>query len=190
MPVFLRRPVALLLAAASPWSLAVDGAQADDVVTVKAERQHYRSLSATGATKTDALLMDLPQSVRVLTGDLLRDAGVTTLAGALDLASGIAKQSPLGGLWDSYAMRGFTGDPNFGSDYMVNGFSSSRGYNGMRDGGNTQAVEVLKGPASALYGRGEPGGTVNITTKNRSSRLNTAPMFLSAVSRRAAPPWT
>lgn len=165
MSVFLRRPVALLFAAASPWSLAIDDVQADDVVTVKAERQHYRSLSATGATKTDALLMDLPQSVRVLTGDLLRDAGVTTLAGALDLASGISRQSPLGGLWDSYAMRGFTGDPNFGSDYMVNGFSSSRGYNGMRDGGNTQNVEVLKGPASALYGRGEPGGTVNIMTK-------------------------
>ena len=170
MSLFSRRPVALLLAAASPWSLAVDSAAADSapsdaVVTVSAERQHYRSLSATGATKTDALLMDLPQSVRVLTSDLLRDAGVTTLAGALDLASGIAKQSPLGGLWDSYAMRGFTGDPNFGSDYMVNGFSSSRGYNGMRDAGNTQNVEVLKGPASALYGRGEPGGTVNITTK-------------------------
>lgn len=164
MPLFLQRPMALLLAAASPLALA-DGPAVQDVVTVSAERQHYRSLSATGATKTDALLMDLPQSVRVLTSDLLRDAGVTTLAGALDLASGIAKQSPLGGLWDSYAMRGFTGDPNFGSDYMVNGFSSSRGYNGMRDAGNTQNVEVLKGPASALYGRGEPGGTVNITTK-------------------------
>ena len=164
MCLFLQRPMALLLAAASPLALA-DGPVVPDVVTVSAERQHYRSLSATGATKTDALLMDLPQSVRVLTGDLLRDAGVTTLAGALDLASGIAKQSPLGGLWDSYAMRGFTGDPNFGSDYMVNGFSSSRGYNGLRDAGNTQNVEVLKGPASALYGRGEPGGTVNITTK-------------------------
>jgi len=164
MSLFLRRPMALLLASASPLALA-DGPAVPDVVTVSAERQHYRSLSATGATKTDALLMDLPQSVRVLTGDLLRDAGVVTLAGALDLASGIARQSPLGGLWDSYAMRGFTGDPNFGSDYLVNGFSSSRGYNGMRDGGNTQNVEVLKGPASALYGRGEPGGTVNITTK-------------------------
>ncbi|PLY40150.1 TonB-dependent siderophore receptor [Janthinobacterium sp. ROICE36] len=156
--------MALLLAAASPLALA-DTVASPDVVTVNAERQHYRSLSATGATKTDALLMDLPQSVRVLTGELLRDAGVTTLAGALDLASGITRQSPLGGLWDSYAMRGFTGDPNFGSDYLVNGFSSSRGYNGMRDGGNTQNVEVLKGPASALYGRGEPGGTVNITTR-------------------------
>jgi iron complex outermembrane receptor protein len=62
-------------------------------------------------------------------------------------------------------MRGFTGDPNFGSDYMVNGFSSSRGYNGRRDVAGTQSIEILKGPASALYGRGEPGGTVNIVTK-------------------------
>jgi iron complex outermembrane receptor protein len=61
-------------------------------------------------------------------------------------------------------MRGFTGDPNFGSDYMVNGFSSSRGYNGMRDAAGTRSIEVLKGPAAALYGRGEPGGTVNIVT--------------------------
>jgi iron complex outermembrane receptor protein len=137
----------------------------DSVVVVKAGRQNYRALSATGATKTDTLLKDLPQSVRVLTADLLKDVGVTNLAGALDLASGISRQSNLGGLWDSYAMRGFTGDPNFGSDYLVNGFSSSRGYNGLRDSANTNSVEVLKGPASALYGRGEPGGTVNITTK-------------------------
>jgi iron complex outermembrane receptor protein len=134
-------------------------------VIVKAQRQNYRSLSATGATKTDTLIKDLPQAVRVLTSDLLKDVGVTSLAGALDLASGIVRQSNLGGLWDSYAMRGFTGDPNFGSDYMVNGFSSSRGYNGLRDSSSTNSVEVLKGPASALYGRGEPGGTVNITTK-------------------------
>jgi iron complex outermembrane receptor protein len=134
-------------------------------VTIKGQRQNYRSLSATGATKTDTPIRDLPQSVRVLTADLLKDVGVTDLAGALDLTSGISRQSNLGGLWDSYSMRGFTGDPNFGSDFMVNGFSSSRGYNGLRDGANTQSVEVLKGPASALYGRGEPGGTVNITTK-------------------------
>lgn len=142
------------------------GASAHDPqVVIEGQRQHYRSLSATGATKTDTVLNDLPQSVRVITGELLDDAGVTTLAGALDLASGVSRQSNLGGLWDSYAMRGFTGDPNFGSDFMVNGFSSSRGYNGVRDGANTESVEVLKGPASALYGRGEPGGTVNIVTR-------------------------
>ena len=160
----------------------------DKVVVVKAQRQHYRSLSATGATKTDTLLKDLPQSVRVLTADLLRDVGVTSLAGALDLSSGISRQSDLGGLWDSYAMRGFTGDPNFGSDYLVNGFSSSRGYNGLRDTAGSNSIEVLKGPGSALYGRGEPGGTVNINTKKpRFTPAQSAELSLgSHHSRRAA----
>ncbi len=165
-------PTPLIAAAAEvPAAGAPDPAhqsesdKSKNVVHVKAARQNYRALSATGATKTDTLLKDLPQSVRVLTADLLKDVGVVNLASALDLSSGITRQSNLGGLWDSYSMRGFTGDPNFGSDYLVNGFSSSRGYNGLRDSASTQSVEVLKGPASALYGRGEPGGTVNITTK-------------------------
>lgn len=138
---------------------------ATDTVIVTGERAAYRNLSVAGATKTDTLPRDLPQSVRTLNAELLHDAGVTSFSGALDLTSGISRQSDLGGLWDSYAMRGFTGDPNFGSDYLVNGFSASRGYNGLRDVAGTQAIEVLKGPSSALYGRGEPGGTVNILTK-------------------------
>jgi iron complex outermembrane recepter protein len=170
LALFLAATYPILATAAEPEPQAAPVAAGDDaqdkkVVEIKAQRQNYRSLSATGATKTDTLLKDLPQAVRVLTVDLLKDVGVTNLAGALDLSSGISRQSNLGGLWDSYAMRGFTGDPNFGSDYLVNGFSSSRGYNGLRDSASTNSVEVLKGPASALYGRGEPGGTVNITTK-------------------------
>ncbi|CUI09638.1 TonB-dependent siderophore receptor [Massilia antarctica] len=155
---------AALLASLMPLA-AIAAPAPTDTVVIGGQREHYRSLSATGATKTDAPLADLPQSVRVLTSEVLRDAGVSTLAGALDLASGVSRQSDLGGLWDSYAMRGFTGDPNFGSDFLVNGFSSSRGYNGLRDTANTQSIEVLKGPSAALYGRGEPGGTVNIVTK-------------------------
>jgi iron complex outermembrane receptor protein len=134
-------------------------------VTIHGSKQPYRNLSATGATKTDALIKDLPMSVRVIDAEVLKDAGVNDLAGALDLGSSISRANNFGGMWDSYAMRGFTGSPDFGSDYMVNGFNSSRGYNGLRDGANTASVEILKGPSSALYGRGEPGGTVNITTK-------------------------
>lgn len=167
MPVPRKITLAVLLSALPHAAFAAPEGAGQDQPTVRIEghRQNYHSLSVTGATKTDALLIDLPQSVRVLTADLLADAGAHTLAEALDLTSSIARQSNLGGLWDSYAMRGFTGDPNFGSDYMVNGFNSSRGYNGVRGSANTDSVEVLKGPASALYGRGEPGGTVNIVTK-------------------------
>ncbi|AUJ13934.1 TonB-dependent siderophore receptor [Xanthomonas oryzae pv. oryzae] len=174
MPVFSRRrmrhtlPLLSLLA----WACSIACAQADelrardlDAVQVRSQYTPYRELSITGATKTDAPLRDLPISARVFDRTLLDDAGVTDLAGALELASGITKANNLGGLWDSYSMRGFTGDPNFSSDYMVNGFNASRGYNGLRDAANTQSIEVIKGPASALYGRGEPGGVVNIITK-------------------------
>ena len=136
-----------------------------DRVNVKGEAQPYRDLYVAGAIKTDALSKDIPMSVRVLTSDLLKDAGIKDLTSALDMVSGVTQQSNLGGLWNSYSMRGFTGNPSFGSDYMVNGFNSSRGYNGPRDNFNANTIEVLKGPSSALYGRGEPGGTVNITTK-------------------------
>lgn len=167
-------PAAVLLACSqAAWSQATEPAtQATgsdtnklDVVKIQGVRQPYKTLSATGAMKTDTPIRDMAQSVRVLSADMLADAGVTKLNEALELSSGIAKQSNFGGVWDSYAMRGFTGDPNFGSDYMVNGFNYSRGYNGVRGSANTASVEILKGPASALYGRGEPGGTVNITTK-------------------------
>lgn len=132
---------------------------------VTAQRQSYGSLYATGATKTDTPIKDLPQSVRVLSAELLQEANITRFADALELASGISRQNNFGGLWDAYAIRGFTGDPNFGSDFLVNGFSAGRGYNGLRDTANTSSIEVLKGPAAALYGRGEPGGIINITTK-------------------------
>lgn len=174
MPVFPRRrmlhalPLLSLLACACGIACA-QAAQSQardlDAVQVRSQYTPYRALSITGATKTDASLRDLPISARVLDQTLLEDAGVTDLAGALELASGITKANNLGGLWDSYSMRGFTGDPNFSSDYMVNGFNASRGYNGLRDAANTQSIEVIKGPASALYGRGEPGGAVNIVTK-------------------------
>jgi iron complex outermembrane receptor protein len=162
--------LAVCLAAAYPWfAVAADNTENErktaEVVEVKATRQPYRSLSATGATKTETDLKDLPQAARVLTADVLRDAGVTRLADALDMGSSVARQNNFGGVWDSYSVRGFTGDPNYGSDFLVNGFSSSRGYNGLRDIANVNSIEILKGPAAALYGRGEPGGIINIATK-------------------------
>ncbi|MTV36549.1 TonB-dependent siderophore receptor [Duganella radicis] len=155
-----RTGLAVCIAAVYPV-LAV----ADEVVEIVAQRQPYRSLSATGATRTETDLKDLPQSARVLTADMLNDAGVNRFADALDMGSGISRQSNFGGVWDSYAVRGFTGDPNYGSDFLVNGFSSSRGYNGLRDSADIGSIEILKGPASALYGRGEPGGIINIITR-------------------------
>jgi iron complex outermembrane receptor protein len=51
------------------------------------------------------------------------------------------------------------------SGVLVNGFNAGRGFGGPRDASNVERIEVLKGPNAALFGRGEPGGTVNIITK-------------------------
>ncbi len=129
--------------------------QLEEIVIV-GQKQPYRG---------DTALNELPQSVAVLEGDLLQDIGITRLDRTLELASGIAKQNTFGGLWDSFAIRGFAGDENVPSGYLVNGFSGSRGFSGPRDASNIERVEIIKGPGGALFGRGEPGGTVNIVTK-------------------------
>ena len=105
----------------------------------------------------DTPVKEIPQAVQFLEGKLLKDLNITKLDTALELASGVSKQNNFGGLWDSFAIRGFAGDENFPSGFLVNGFNGGRGYGGPRDASNVERIEVLKGPNSALFGRGEPG---------------------------------
>jgi len=144
--------------ALAPAAYAADAADTSNVeeVVVLAQRQQYRG---------DIPLQDLPQSVSVVSAEVLKNVNVTRLDAALDLVAGVEHQNNFGGLWDSFAVRGFVGDPNVPSGYLVNGFNGGRGFGGPRDASNIERIEVLKGPGSALFGRGEPGGTVNIITK-------------------------
>ena len=125
-------------------------------VVVQGQKQPYRG---------DVPLESLPQQVQLISGDMLDQLGKVNFQNALDLAGGVARQNSFGGLWDSFAIRGFAGDENLPSGYLINGFSGGRGYSGNRDTSNIETIEVLKGPGSALFGRGEPGGTINVVTK-------------------------
>lgn len=107
----------------------------------------------------------LPQNVRVLDRELIDNLGATRIDSLLDLAGSVARQNDFGGLWDNYAIRGFAGDINGGPDLLINRFTSNRGYNAARDVATVELFQVLKGPASALSGKGEPGGSINIVTK-------------------------
>lgn len=131
-------------------------AQEIESIEVLSHKQAYRG---------NVAIADLPQSVSVVTAEQLDDLGVNNFQHALNLVSAISTQNNFGGLWESFAIRGFAGDENLPSAYLINGFSAGRGYSGLRDVSNIQAVEVLKGPGSALYGRSEPGGTINVITK-------------------------
>lgn len=140
----------------SACAIAQETPEEMEQIEVVQQRQPYRG---------DVPLKSLPQNIDVVSAELLDDLGVNDFQNALDFASGVARQNSFGGLWDSFAIRGFAGDENLPSGYVVNGFSAGRGFSGRRDTSNVQAIEVLKGPGSALYGRSEPGGTINIITK-------------------------
>ncbi|WP_231757328.1 TonB-dependent siderophore receptor [Microbulbifer elongatus] len=125
-------------------------------ITVTGHRQPYRG---------DVPLKSLPQSTQVLSEDLLNQHQITDLQSALDLSASISRQNDLGGIQDTFAIRGFAGDETMPGGYLVNGFSAGRGYSGRCDISNVERIEIMKGPGSALYGRGEPGGTINLVTK-------------------------
>ncbi|MBR9908775.1 MAG: TonB-dependent receptor [Gammaproteobacteria bacterium] len=144
-----------LFGSAQVLAAKADGKSLEEVAVI-GQKQPYRG---------DTPLESLPQQVQVMSGDLLVELGKMELQGALDMAGGVARQNSFGGLWDSFAIRGFAGDENLPSGYLINGFSGGRGFSGNRDASNIETIEILKGPGSALYGRSEPGGTINIVTK-------------------------
>ncbi|WCP15511.1 Metal-pseudopaline receptor CntO [Sphingobium sp. AntQ-1] len=152
---FIASTAAIALSSAAqaqqPAAAAADG----EIVVTGLKRQYFG----------DTPVKEIPQAVQFLEGKLLDSLNITRLDTALELASGVSKQNNFGGLWDSFAIRGFAGDENFPSGFLVNGFNGGRGYGGPRDASNVERIEVLKGPNSALFGRGEPGGTINIVTK-------------------------
>ncbi len=143
------------LACMASAALAEDAGGVSEVV-VTGQRQAYLGAFS---------LAETPQSVAVISQRTLQDNNITGLTEALDLNAGVARQNNFGGLWDAYAVRGFAGDENLPSGYLVNGFNGGRGFGGPRDVAGVERIEILKGPNAALFGRGEPGGTVNIVTR-------------------------
>ena len=117
---------------------------------------------STAATRSEVPLIETPQSVQVISQQLLQDTGARQLGDVVDYVSAVTRQNDFGGTWDNYAIRGFS-QTDGGS--LLNGFASSRGYGPRRDAATIERVEFLKGPAAALYGSGEPGGTLNVVTK-------------------------
>jgi len=131
-------------------------------VSAGREKSSYNAPTASGATRSDTPLLELPQSVRVMTTQQIEDLGAVRLADTVDYVSGISRLNDFGGTWDNFAIRGFSSTD---MGFLVNGFPGSRGYNPRRDTATIERIEFLKGPASALYGSSEPGGTINIVTK-------------------------
>lgn len=142
-------------AAAGPARPTAQSARAE------AEKTSYHPKSATTALKTSTSIMETPVSVQVVPQQVLLDQQATTLARAVDNVSGVRSfdSSYIGGN-DQFQIRGFT------TSYVyTDGLRLQNASPGTSSLINVEKVEVLKGPASILYGRADPGGIVNVVTK-------------------------
>jgi len=137
------------------------------VVVTGEQDEGYAPSSASTATRTDTPLRDIPQSIQVVPQEVIEDQGVTRIGDALRNVSGVTPERDFGNISDRFNIRGFRD-----SRILRNGFRS-----GLQNAGFTAAIiapstveriEVLKGPASVLYGQVEPGGVVNFITEQPS----------------------
>jgi iron complex outermembrane receptor protein len=165
----IKRLTFAVLATLSPLAVLAQTPQAPvelEAVTVvgRSSSGSYLSEEAAGA-KTSLPVREVPQSIRVFTKQAIDDLGATRLDEVFDYVGGISRQNSFGGLWDNVAIRGLPGNENTGIATLLNGVTASRGFNAPRDLASVERIEFLKGPAAALYGSSEPGGTLNIVSK-------------------------
>ncbi|MDO9107147.1 MAG: TonB-dependent receptor [Methylovulum sp.] len=126
----------------------------------------YKATNATTATKTNTPIMETPFSIKAIPQQVLQDQQVIRVDQAVENVSGVIKSGANAMQRDTYTIRGF--DTGGAGNTYRNGVIFSQPLaqlSAQREVANLERVEVLKGPASLLYGRAEPGGVINYVTK-------------------------
>lgn len=123
----------------------------------------YITEQSSTATRIPAPIKDVPRSIGVVTRNVIEDQKAFRIDEAIRNVSGTFMSSTQGGRAGDFMIRGFRSDLNV----FKNGFreDSTYGARASRDTANIESIEVVKGPPSYLYGRSDPGGVINQTTK-------------------------
>lgn len=128
--------------------------------------QGYRATRSGTGTKTDTPLRDVPQSIQVVSRQVIEDQQITSLSDALTNVSSIQRSNSHGGTTESFVIRGFQNTTYAIDGVMTNSLAIRPEV--LTDLSNLERIEVLKGPASVLYGRGNPGGLINLVSRKPS----------------------
>lgn len=118
-------------------------------------------LGEPSSSKTDVPVLENSQAISVVTAQVLEERGITRLADALRGVAGVSRSSTYG-YYDSYQIRGY--DAAYGSLYL-DGLTSGNVAGAVNELAGLEQVEVVKGPASALFGASPLGGVVNLVSK-------------------------
>lgn len=137
---------------------AEDAASAADTIIVTGQVDGYRTVDTTTGTKTDTPIIDVPQSITVVTEAQLKDQAIRSMADLVRLIPGVSSGQGEGHR-DQINLRG----NNSTADFFVDGLRDDVQY--FRSFYNIDRVEVHKGPNAMIFGRGGGGGLVNRVIK-------------------------
>lgn len=173
----LLRPSLCLLALISCPVLAQSVVDLPDEVIIGSEMESptgpvegYTATRSATATKTDTAIAETPRSISVITAQRVRDQGVQTVQDALRYVSGVRGEAyGLDTRVDSSLIRGSD------APLFLDGLQQSFGYytNSRPEPFTLERIEVLKGPASMLYGQSPVGGLVNMVSKRPQAQQHT-----------------
>lgn len=159
-------PLGAMLLASSMAAMAQSAPEAEKSlknVTVEATRDRSSQTYQSGVTsvgKAPLAAKDVPQSLTVVNEKLIHDQGSDSMKDALRNVPGITFEAGEGGrIGDNIRLRGFS----VAGDIYLDGIRDIAQYN--RDTFNYDRIEVLRGSASMLFGRGSTGGVVNQVSK-------------------------
>jgi catecholate siderophore receptor len=150
-----------------------------NVQTTQEADTGYQPLTTTTAAKIDAPLRDIPQTVNVIPEKLIQDQAAQSMQDALKNVPGVSFH--IGdGQRDQFYIRGFDAI----GDLFVDGIRDDALY--YRDLSNVERIEVVKGPAAVLYGRGSSGGIINRITKKPGVSVRDVEVTLGSYDKKRA----
>lgn len=119
----------------------------------------YAITNANSATKTNASIMETPMNIQVVPKAIMNDQQDINIVDAITKnVSGVQADHGSGDIYENFIIRGFQTNADTYRNGLLRNF-------GTHDPANMEQIEVVKGPASMLYGRAQPGGLVNYVTK-------------------------
>lgn len=148
-------------------TVAADPSEAEieiNVTGLRNRRGYQLPSNTTTATKTDTPLKDIPQSIQIVPPQVLQDRGINKVGDAIENVSSVTKRDATGSVFgDLFTIRGFLIQSEITSNIFRDGVPYA--VPGTLNTNDIDRVEVLKGPASVLFGAGQPGGVINLVSK-------------------------
>ena len=135
--------------------------QLQEIEIIGRKETTYQNEASFLATKTATPLQEVPQSISYVTKELILDQAAFRLNDVVKNMSGVNQFS----FYNDVTIRGFRVSGQRNSGNLINGMRSFTSFWKQQLIPHIERVEVIKGPASALFGNASPGGVINRVTK-------------------------